>query len=220
VSADGSEPLRGVAAFDFDGTVTRGDTLLGFLERLCGRRRVAAALAAESAALLGLARRTADRDAVKARLLARLLGGWGEEDLALVVQHYTEFLIDRRLRRDVLQRLTCHRGRGHELVLVSASPEIYVAPTARRLGFDKVFATRLERSLDGHLTGHLEGVNVRGSEKARLLAGYLGEGPVELWAYGNSSGDREMLAMAQNAFLVTRRGVCRWPPGGTAAGRP
>lgn len=220
VSPDDHQRRREVAAFDFDGTITRGDTLLGFLERLCGRRRVAAAFAAESAAVLRLARTSVDRDAVKARLFARLLADRREEEVELVVREYTEFLIDRRLRPGVVHRLTWHRERGHELILVSASPEVYVSPTALRLGFHRTFATRLERSADGRLTGRLEGANVRGPEKARLLTGYLGNGPVELWAYGDSSGDREMLAMAQKPFLATGRGFRPWPSGGTAASRP
>jgi hypothetical protein len=59
---------RTVAAFDFDGTLTRRDTMLPFLAGLAGAARLAGALA--SAALL-----FADRDAAKARLVERLVAG-------------------------------------------------------------------------------------------------------------------------------------------------
>jgi phosphatidylglycerophosphatase C len=55
------------------------------------------------------------------------------------------------------------------------------------------------------LTGRLDGLNVRASQKALRLAEILGPGPVELWAYGDSAGDREMLAMADHPTLVGRR---------------
>ena len=54
----------------------------------------------------------------------------------------------------------------------------------------------------GRLTGAMEGVNIRGPEKARRLKKLLKSESVELWAYGNSSGDREMLEMADHAEMV------------------
>jgi phosphatidylglycerophosphatase C len=55
------------------------------------------------------------------------------------------------------------------------------------------------------LTGRLDGPNVRAGQKALLLKEVLGPGPVELWAYGDSAGDREMLAMADHPTLVPHR---------------
>ena len=43
------------------------------------------------------------------------------------------------------------------------------------------------------------------SEAERLLA-HLGARPDELWAYGDSEGDRELLALAHHAVLL-RRGL-------------
>ena len=45
-------------------------------------------------------------------------------------------------------------------------------------------------------------ITLRGSEKARLLKEWLGEEPAEIWGYGNSRGDREMLAMADHQIWV------------------
>ena len=47
-------------------------------------------------------------------------------------------------------------------------------------------------------TGQLEGGNVRGPEKVRRVREWLGAGEVELWAYGDSAGDRELLAAADH----------------------
>ena len=48
----------------------------------------------------------------------------------------------------------------------------------------------------------MEGLNILGPEKARRLKKLLTSESVELWAYGNSSGDREMLEMADHAEMV------------------
>ena len=67
--------VRTVAAFDFDGTLTRRDTLVPFLARVAGWPRLAAAGAAAAPSFVLGARTRGDRDAAKARVLARLLAG-------------------------------------------------------------------------------------------------------------------------------------------------
>src|SRR5437016_5665528 len=80
-----------------------------------------------------------------------------------------------RRRPDIRARVDWHRAEGHELVLVSASPELYVAPIGRRLGFDEVLATRLEVDAAGLLTGRLVGANCRGPEKVARLRAWRGD---------------------------------------------
>jgi phosphatidylglycerophosphatase C len=70
-----------------------------------------------------------------------------------------------------------------------------------------VIATRLEVGSDGRLTGHMDGANVRAEQKAIRLSEVLNgsrPGSVELWAYGDSAGDDQMLAMADHPTLVGR----------------
>ena len=62
----------------------------------------------------------------------------------------------------------------------------------------------------GRCTGRLDGANCRGPEKATRLQTLLGDDPVELWAYGNSAGDDEMLALARHPVRV-KRGRLRVP---------
>ena len=90
--------------------------------------------------------------------------------------------------------LDWHRTQGHRLVIVSASFGAYLRPIAERLRFDAVLATELEVGPDGRLTGRIAGANVRGAEKARRLDAWLDGAPRRIvWAYGDSSGDRELL---------------------------
>ncbi|HET9772046.1 MAG TPA: HAD-IB family hydrolase, partial [Acidimicrobiia bacterium] len=102
-------------------------------------------------------------------------------------------------------RVDWHRAEGHELVLVSASPELYVAPIGQRLGFEDVIATRLEVDADGRLTGRLLGSNCRGPEKVARLRQWRDEGLVVDFAYGDSAGDRELLALAATPVRIHRR---------------
>jgi phosphatidylglycerophosphatase C len=170
-------------------------------------------LTAEFGSLTLALARLGDREEAKAAVLARLLTGRVVDEVTEVVERYAQRVISRRLRPTVVARVEWHRDRGHRLVVVSASPELYVRPMAELLAFDDVLATRLEVA-DGRLTGRLVGANVQGPEKVQRLRAWVAGRHAEVWAYGNSSGDREMLAFADHPFFVTRRGVVQDGPAG------
>lgn len=204
-----SSPRRRVAAFDVDGTLTRRDTLLPFLQRVCGTQRLARALARHGLALSAMTVGRVERDTVKDALLVHLLAGQAAEAVLSAGATYASFLASAdRLRPDTTARLQEHRAAGHLVVLVSASPEVYLVPLGRYLGVDAVLASVLE-VVDGRLTGRLAGPNCRGPEKvARLDAWLEDEGQSDqtyLYAYGDSSGDRELLARADEGVLVQPR---------------
>ncbi|MCZ7527375.1 MAG: HAD-IB family hydrolase [Acidimicrobiia bacterium] len=210
---------RVVAAFDFDGTLTRHESLLPFLRRVAGRARVARALLAEGPRLAAVAAGRAGRDEAKVALLRRTIAGFSMAELATLAGPYAEELATQRRRPDVVARAGWHRSQGHELVVVSASPRLYVEPAARALGFDAALATELEVDADGRVTGGLAGANVRGPEKLHRLRAWLGsqgdpggtgtrEAPdLILWAYGDSPGDRELLEAADHPVRVGWRRV-------------
>ena len=210
---------RTVAAFDLDGTLTRRDTLLPFLYRVAGAGPTARAVLAEAPRLVGVVAGRVSRDEAKEALLVRLLPGMEPAHLEAEAEAYAEEVVARRLRPWVQERVAWHREAGHALVIVSASPELYVAPVGRFLGFDAVLATRLQVGRDGRLTGRMDGLNCRGQEKVARLRAWLGDGPVVLYAYGDSSGDRELLDLADTPVRV-RRGQVPPLPQPAAAGPP
>jgi phosphatidylglycerophosphatase C len=194
---------RGVAAFDFDGTLVPGDSLRPYLEVLVGRRRLGAAMAS-SAAPMVRSYLSLGRDGAKVALLQRVLAGVPATRATAVGIQFGAALA-RRVRPEMLERVAWHRDEGHELILVSASLTLYLDEFGRRAGFDTVIATRMAvhgTGPDARLTGAIDGANVRAGEKARRLRAVLGSEPVELWAYGDSAGDREMLAMADHPYLM------------------
>jgi phosphatidylglycerophosphatase C len=211
--SEGDE-ARPLAAFDLDGTLTHRDTLLPFLRQAIGRSRTYRAL---FTAALPLAKAAAfggpHRDTAKAAVLRDVLAGVPLDRMTEAAEAFADHVITHGLRPDVRERVEWHRREGHELVLVSASPELYVAPIGRRLGFDAVLATRLEVGADQRLTGRLVGANCRGPEKVMRLREWRGEGLAVAYAYGDSSGDREMLDLALTGVRVGRRFPSRRAPG-------
>jgi HAD superfamily hydrolase (TIGR01490 family) len=198
-----------VAVFDFDGTLSRRDSLLPFLVFVCGARATARAVVAEARRFGQVLLGTASRDEAKEALLTRLLSGADARPLKESGELFADRLVNRELRPAMRRRLEWHRRAGHRLVIVSASPTIYLETAGRLLGVDAVLATELEVDADGRLTGRLSGRNCRGDEKANRLRAWLdGAGhepsgrPGQLWAYGDSRGDVDMLALADVAVWV------------------
>ena len=113
------------------------------------------------------------------------------------------------MRRDVVAELERHRDDGDTVVVVSASFEVYVRPLAALLGARDVLATRLDVDAAGRLSGRLVGSNCRGPEKVSRLHAWLdehaeGRSSVDVTAYGDSAGDRELLLDADVAHWVGR----------------
>jgi phosphatidylglycerophosphatase C len=148
-------------------------------------------------------------DQAKERLFVRTLAGESLSRVEQVSDRFARDHLDRHRRPEVQERFDWHRRRGDRVVIVSASPEVYVAVAGKDLGADGVVATRLAVDDHGVLTGHYQGANCRGEEKLRRLREWIGDRgpePGRLWAYGNSRGDLRMLQAADAGYNVGRLG--------------
>lgn len=190
-----------VAAFDFDGTLTRRETLLPFLLHTLGAAAVARHALILSPTLAGYGLGMIRNDVAKEKVFIRCLAGMGMDELQRKGENFAAYVLPGLLRHEAMQRFKWHKQRGHRCVVISASLELYVRPWAQRAGFDDVIATHLETRDDGHVTGKLSGDNCFGIEKVRRLETLLGarEG-YTLYAYGDSRGDKELLSSADHAY--------------------
>ncbi len=174
-----THPASGiVAAFDFDGAMTTRDTLRMFLVYAFGRRRVARELARMAPELAQYLIGARSRHQIKAQLVRTLFA----------------------------DRVQWHREQGHRTVMVSASLYVYLPRLAIRLGFDNLLCTRLSHS-KGVYDGEIVGQNCRDEEKVRQPSELIGGCYAHrIYAYGDSAGDRELLATADHSFYKPFRG--------------
>ena len=201
-----------IAAFDVDGTLTTRDCVRPFLERAAGRHRLITSMFRRPLATIVAAVRR-DRDRFKEIIVGGSLRGKLVADVETIGEQFAQYVLVNWLRPDTLRRLRWHQQAGHRIVLVSASLAAYVRPLALRLGIDDVLCTDAARSGDRY-GDRLIGLNCRADEKRRRLEQWLEEqrwAHAEVWAYGNSAGDRELLARADHAVWVNDATISEIP---------
>lgn len=193
--------MTAVAAFDFDGTICKGDAVVPFLAHLRGNARAAAALLSIAPLL-----RTRDRDIMKRALTRKMVRGLSVDQIDTAAVQFATRLVNNKVFPQLRERLQWHKDQGHKTIIVSASYDAYLKHVATQLGINELISTQIE-IVNGIATGELvNGSNVRSHKKAELLQAFLGDTECDLFAYGNSSGDVPMMTMAKYAFMVDRSG--------------
>jgi phosphatidylglycerophosphatase C len=204
-------PRVWVAVFDLDGTLTWSDTLrlflLSYLRRNPRRLIRLWRLPFILAGFLALDR---DRGRLKSRVIRMVLGGAARPVIDAFADAFVhELKPRRRLRTAALAMLEAHRAAGDRLVLLSASPDIYVPAIGRSLGFERTLCTEIEWRGD-RLDGALKSPNRRGAEKLRCLTWLRSQYPdLPVVAYGNSASDLDHMRQADRALLVNGNAVAR-----------
>jgi phosphatidylglycerophosphatase C len=204
-------PRRWVAVFDLDGTLTWHDTLFQFLMsflrrhpwRVLGLWRLPFALGSFLA-------RSRDPGFLKSRVIRMVMGGATRTVVDACADSFVDALEPRRrFRPAALAALEAHRAAGDHLVLLSASPDLYVPRIGRSLGFERTLCTELEWRGD-RLAGTLKTANRRGAEKLRCLTWLRTQYPdLPIVAYGNSASDLDHMQHADRALLVNGNAAAR-----------
>lgn len=93
---------------------------------------------------------------------------------------------------------------GYKVILVSASPDIYLPAITHYLGYDGFLATKTFRN-DTKLQGEFDGKVCNFEEKTRRIKEYIGEKKLDYTlSFGNSEGDFEMLNFCDEAYFVKK----------------
>ena len=189
---------RPIVAFDFDGTLTVRDSFTAFLNWRAGPIRHALGLARLApAALRYLIDR--DRGRIKAAAARLFLGGLPRGELEALAEAFATEQAAALFRPDALATWRDWRDKGAFLVIVTASPSLVVRPFAERLQADALIGTEFAFDPRDRTTGDFSTANCRGPEKVARLEARFGPGVRLAAAYGDTSGDREMLAIAATA---------------------
>jgi phosphatidylglycerophosphatase C len=192
-----------LALFDFDGTITVGDTFSPFLRFAVRPSRVL--LGGFLVAPFVVAYRLGLISAARARPVVARVSFQGEQSNAVraLGRRYATDVLPTSLRPEALDRLQWHRQQRDTVVVVSASLDVYLAPWCDAMGVEYI-CTELEEH-NGSLTGRYRQGDCSGRAKAlRVRERYDLSRYSVIYAYGDTSDDREMLDLAHRKYY---RGV-------------
>lgn len=188
--------MKRIAAFDFDGTITRKDTLIEFLRFAGGCARLYAVFTLYSPLLILMKLKLYSNLKAKEKIFAHYFNGMPIEQFNDLCRRFFEQKGQSLVYADAKAQIAKHKVQGDEVVIISASIENWVCHFAEALKADKLLATQVEVQ-DGKLTGHFLTANCYGEEKVkRLLSAYPERDKYYLIAYGDSRGDKELLQFA------------------------
>ncbi len=187
--------MRKIVAFDFDGTLTNKDSLLEFIRHVRGTTALWCAFLRYVPILVLMLLKCYPHGKAKEKIFSYFFKGMSINEFNAVCQ---QFAASHRhlLRPKGVAAIEEAQAAGAAVVIISASVDNWVQPFFPTV---KVLGTQIEVR-DGLLTGRFLTENCFGQEKVnRLLAVYPDRADYHLTAYGDSQGDRELLAFADEA---------------------
>jgi len=189
-----------IVAFDFDGTITTKDTLFEFIKFTKGKYKLLLGLSLYSPLLILAKIKLFPRAKTKELLFSYYYKGtsleqfnkWGE-DFATYLSPFIRPKAILEIKEELKVKST--------ILIISASLENWILPWATMHGVNLVISTQPEVDEEKKLTGNFASPNCSGKEKVnRLLELFPNRNAYELWVYGDSQGDKEIIEFADKGW--------------------
>ena len=196
--------MKKIVAFDFDGTLTSKDTLLEFIRFAKGSKGFWLGFLRYAHLLVLMKLGLYPNWKVKQKVFAHFFEGMRIETFDELCRRFAQNQQYLLFRPKGIETLYQALNDGVEVIIVSASIDNWVRPFFENLSTQNnqnilILGTQIEVK-DGHLTGRFLTKNCYGQEKVnRILARYPNREDYHLTAYGDSRGDKELLAFADKS---------------------
>lgn len=188
-----------IAFFDFDGTITTKDSLLEIIKFQKGNLSFYLGFLWHAPWLIAYRLNIIANDTVKQKILKYFFGGMKATDFQKACDDFAAARLPGIVRGEALREIRKHQAAGVEVVIVSASACNWIRKWSEALSLELI-CTALEIT-DGRITGRLTGRNCHGEEKVRRIRERWNLDEFEeIYAYGDTEGDRPMLALATQSY--------------------
>ncbi len=193
-----------LALFDFDGTITFKDSFAGFIKYAVGRTRFYLGIACFMPVIVGFFLGLIPAWRAKELMSIFFFKGWDVHKFDEFAMRYSREELPKIVRDSALKQIEWHKQRGDAVVVVSASVDRWLQGWCEARQIDLI-ATELEAT-DGRISGRFLTKNCSGSEKVRRIEERYRLSDFEhVFAYGDSSGDKAMLAIADVRYYRGKR---------------
>jgi HAD superfamily hydrolase (TIGR01490 family) len=189
---------RNIAFFDFDGTITKSDSFFGAIKYVVGLKILLFKAVILIPILVLYKLKLISNSKAKKIVFSFYFRGYNYRYLKEKLEEFSLNIVPTIVRKKAKDQLDWHIKQGDEVVIVSASFEEWVEPWAMQNGY-KTIATKIEFNGD-IVTGGFKTKNCHGIEKVnRIKKEYQLSDFETIYAYGDTSGDRAMLDIADIA---------------------
>lgn len=190
---------------DFDGTLTTKDSMFEIIVYKQGLFGLALAMICLLPWLILMVMKRYPKQRTKERLLYRCFKNMNEKEF---LEFCCAFALEKGgiIRKDLYNHLLREKKKGAEVIVITASPEIWVrAFLPEEI---TVLGTRLNYE-NGLLQPHFSGKNCRGEEKVNRLLDFLPEikknrSDYHIIAFGDSSGDASLIDFSDEGHWVRK----------------
>ena len=188
-----------LALFDFDGTISNDDSFRGFIIYYCGYGKFILGSLLLSPIYLLYNLGIIKNNFMKESAISFYFRNENIADLWNKGKQYGNNIIDRMIRDKAKEKIKWHQSKGDKIIVVSASANIWLESWCKKNNIELI-ATELE-TIDGRVTGKLINGNCFGNEKVVRVKKLVNINDYEeIYAYGDSRGDRELLDFADKSF--------------------
>jgi phosphatidylglycerophosphatase C len=188
-----------IAFFDFDGTITKKDTLLEFIKFSKGNFRFYLGFILNLPYLVAFKLGIISNQSAKEKILRFFFHGMHAAVFKQHCEAFSKQVLPKLIRPKALEEIQKLKQNNIIVVVVSASPENWIEQWSQNLHL-QLIASRLEVN-EGKVTGKILGKNCHGNEKvSRIREIYDLSNYRIVAAYGDSTGDKPMLQLATKSY--------------------
>jgi HAD superfamily hydrolase (TIGR01490 family) len=192
-----------LALFDFDGTITTREMLPDFFRLAIPSHRLFIGKILLAPLIIGYKRGIIPGTLVRAAIVRMGFSGVPYSHYELKGREFAANVIPGVVRAEVIERIRWHKTKGDLVVVVSGALDIYLCHWCNHHGVELICSSLEHRN--GVLTGRYRGKQCVRSEKAELVAARFNIASfAEVFAYGDTVEDRELLALASRKFYQGR----------------
>lgn len=194
--------------FDFDGTLITKDSFKLFIWKYFSFCDIFITLINSIAEIIKCKIKVPFKSNLKKMIFKGLFKDINFHELEIKSSEFSKNDLPKLFNVEILEKLKVYKTIWYRVIIVSGSFEFYLRYLADTLGVELI-ATKVEIK-DNRITGEFLTENCVGIQKVNRIKEYLNPSDYYIIAYGNSTGDYNMLELANKAFLVKDKKIIEY----------
>jgi HAD superfamily hydrolase (TIGR01490 family) len=187
-----------IAFFDFDGTITEADSTARFIRYLVGDSKFYIGIFLLLPFMFLYILNLISNNSIKQILITYFFKGKNINEFKKHAEYFSLNMLEPLIRKKALKEIEWHKENGHDVVIVSASIDLWLRPWC--IKNDIALISSMLEVNDNVITGKTRKKNCYGLEKViRIKELYNLSEYSYIYSYGNSRGDYEMLRIANES---------------------